>query len=83
MLNDGCKDPFVHIAYDFLLLFLSIIFNRQKIKNPFKKIGTKIGNKNVGEPLAFSQFICLFFVEFLTFDGWNCLGRTKNDIYRR
>jgi len=40
--------------------------------------------KKLGVPLAFFKNLGQkLFVEFLTFDGWNSLGGTKNDVYRR
>jgi len=46
-------------------------------------MGQKI-EKNLGvPPCLFFKFEPKFFVEFLTFDSWNCLGGTENDVYRR
>jgi len=43
-------------------------------------LGQKIAKNPV---LFFFQSLCQKgFVEFLTFDCWNCLGETKNDVYR-
>jgi len=50
-------------------------------KNCPKKIAQKI-EKN--PPLPFKKkFSRKLFVEFLTFHNWNCLGGTKNYVYRR
>jgi len=46
-----------------------------------KKIRAKKIEKTQG--LAFFQiFSQKLFAEFSMFDNWNCLGGTKNDIYR-
>jgi len=66
--------------------FVKIRFNKKKRK----KLGQKNGQKNLPLPL-FSLPLAFFFqilspkllVEFLWFDSWNCLGGTKNDVYRR
>jgi len=48
-----------------------------------KKFRAEKLRKILGVPLAFFQFFGIFFVEFLMFASWNCLGRIKNNIYRR
>jgi len=37
----------------------------------------------MGTPRLFSNFQSIFFVEFLTFNIWNCSKGTKNYVYRR
>jgi len=64
-------------------LFFSIKLNRQKVKIPQKVSDQEIGKKKL-RPLPFCQILGNFFVvEFLTFDSWNCLGVTKNNVYHR